>query len=151
MLLLFWAAWLTLAFGSNACDILKTLGWLAESWPFASGNYDFLVRTTARYGPPAWINGLLFGGVMAWQAGAALLFWRAGLRSGGPNGQAAARLALAVGIALWAAFMLADEVCIAYPIERTHLGLFIAQLATLLVVELLPAGEADAGSANGRA
>jgi hypothetical protein len=41
---------------------------------------------------------------------------------------------------LWAAFILADEVFIAYAVAGTHWRLFIAQLTTLLAVELLPEG-----------
>jgi hypothetical protein len=144
-LLFFWAAWLTLVFASNFCDGLKVCGWLPGSWAFASGNYDFLVQTTARYGPPAWVNGLLFVGVIAWEAAAALLFWHAGLRFRGRDGRAATRLAFTAGLGLWAAFMLADEICIAYPVEATHLRLLIGQLASLLVIELLP----DAGTGDG--
>jgi hypothetical protein len=43
-----------------------------------------------------------------------------------------------VSLGLWAAFLVADEVFIAYPVEATHLRLFIAQLVTLLAVEVLP-------------
>ena len=77
-LLFFWAAWLTVVFTTNALDGLKTLGVLAPTWPFASGNYRFLAETTARYGSPGWLDGLLFLGVVAWEAVAAALFWRAG-------------------------------------------------------------------------
>jgi hypothetical protein len=41
---------------------------------------------------------------------------------------------------LWSAFLVADEVLIAYPLEGTHLRLFVAHLVTLLAVELLPEG-----------
>ena len=153
-LLFFWAAWLTVVCVTNALDGLKALGLLAEAWPLASGNYRFLAETTARYGSPAWLNGLLFLGVVAWEAVAAALFWRAGWRSRdrkGPGG-GAARAAFAAGLGLWAAFLLADEVLIAYPVEGTHLRLFTAQLVTLLVVELLPdESPRAAGPANGQA
>ena len=43
-----------------------------------------------------------------------------------------------MSLLLWGAFLLADEVFIAYPVAATHLRLFTAQLATLLAVELLP-------------
>jgi hypothetical protein len=39
---------------------------------------------------------------------------------------------------LWGAFLVADEVFIAYPLESTHLRLFIAYLVTLMTIELLP-------------
>jgi hypothetical protein len=150
-LLFFWAAWLTVVFLTNALDGLKALGLLAESWPLASGNYRFVAETTARYGSPGWLNGLLFFGVVAWEGLAAALFWRAGwmFRDNGGRGSGATRIAFAVSLGLWAAFLLADEVLIAYAVEATHLRLFTAQLVTLLAVELLPdlpppaAGSAD--------
>lgn len=45
--------------------------------------------------------------------------------------------AFAVG-GLWAVFMLADEVCKQYDLERVHVLFFIAQLFTLTSLHLLP-------------
>jgi hypothetical protein len=136
-LLLFWAAWLSLVFTTNLLDAAKAAGLLGESWAFASGNYAFLCQTTARYGTPGWVNGLLFAGVICWEALAALLFWLAWWTFRGWPLYAA----FAAGLSLWAAFILADEVFITYAVAGTHWRLFIAQLATLLAVELLPEGE----------
>lgn len=140
MLLIVWAAWLTVVCTTNVLDGLKTLGMLPEAWAFASGNYRFLTETTARYGAPGWVNALLFSGVIAWDAIAALLFWRAGwlFRVSRRKGIDAAHVAFGVSLCLWGAFLLADEVFIAYDVEGTHLRIFTAQLATLFVVELLP-------------
>jgi hypothetical protein len=137
-LLLFWALWLSLVLVTNVLDGAKALGLLAESWTFASGNYAFLCRTTARHGTPEWVNRVLFAGVIAWEALAALLFWLAAWTYRG-------RLlypAFAVGLSLWAAFILADEVFVAYEVAGTHWRLFVAQLVTLLAIELLPDREA---------
>src|SRR5689334_7007311 len=79
-LLLFWAVWLSVVFTTNTLDGCKALGWLDPNWPFASGNYHFLAETTARYGIPGWLNGLLFLGVIVWEGTAAVLFWLAGMR-----------------------------------------------------------------------
>jgi hypothetical protein len=147
-LLFFWAAWLTVVTLTNALDGMKALGLLAEAWPFASGNYRFLAKTTARYGSPGWLNGVLFAGVVAWEAVAAALFWRAAWRL--RRGRGAARVAFAAGLGLWAAFLLADEVLIAYPVEATHLRLLTAQLVTLLVVELVPDEPPRAGGQESR-
>lgn len=146
-LLLFWAAWLSEVFMTNLLDGAKALGILGESWTFASGNYAFVAQTTARYGTPAWANAVLFAGVIAWEGIAAALFWRAcwAFRGGG-MGRATVYAASVVGLSLWAAFILADEVFIAYPVSATHWRLFIAQLVTLLAVELLPEG----GRGDGR-
>jgi hypothetical protein len=70
LLLAFWASWHTLVFATNLGDGAKALGLLGQGWAFASGNYRFLVETTARYGTPSWLNGLLFGGVLCWEGAA---------------------------------------------------------------------------------
>jgi hypothetical protein len=56
-----------------------------------------------------------------------------------PGGQAVSR-AFLVSLALWAAFLLADEICLAYETEATHLRVFMAQLLSCLVLALLPDG-----------
>jgi hypothetical protein len=147
-LLLFWATWLSVVFTTNLLDGAKALGVLDESWTFASGNYAFLTQTTSRHGTPEWLNAVLFAGVVGWEGLAAVLFWAAwwAFRGGGA-GRPAVYAASCAGLSLWAAFVLADEVFIAYPVEGTHWRLFIAQLATLLAVELLPEGGAGSGRA----
>jgi hypothetical protein len=139
LLLLFWSAWFTVVLATNLLDGCKALSLLPEGWPLASGNYRFLVETTARYRTPAWLNGLLFTGVIGWEALATLLFWLAWRRCRGTlAGRRTLYAAFTAGLGLWGAFLIADEVFIAYPVEATHLRLFIAQLASLLAVELLP-------------
>jgi hypothetical protein len=138
-LLLFWAAWLTIVFTTNLLDGAKAVRLLGEDWTFASGNYRFLVETTARYGTPAWLNGLLFSGVIVWEGAAAVLFWLAWWRfAGRGRGTRAVYAAFTTSLTLWAAFLLADEVFLAYAVEGTHLRLFATHLATLLAIELLP-------------
>ena len=132
-LILFWAAWLSVVFLTNLCDAGKTLGLLEESWSFASGNYRFVSQTTARHGTPDWFNAVLFGGVILWEGLAAALTWRA-VWSGRP----ALYAAFTVSLLLWAGFAISDEMFIAYTVEGSHLRLFVAQLVTLLAVELLP-------------
>src|SRR3954451_14418123 len=110
-LVAFWAVWLTVVCASNAADAAKVLGLLPESWTFASGNFRFVSETTARYGVPGWMNGVLFAGVIAWEALAALLFWRAAMTLG----RRALYPAFTVSLLLWAAFLVSDELFIAYP------------------------------------
>jgi len=138
-LLLFWAAWLTVVFATNLLDGAKAVG-LLEDWAFASGNYRFLCETTARYGTPGWLNGFLFAGVICWEGAAAALFWLAWkrFRGRGRQGHRTLYAAFTAGLTLRAAFLLADEVFLAYAVAGTHLRLFTAQLATLLAIELLP-------------
>jgi len=147
ILLAFWAAWLSLVFATNLFDAVKTAGLLGESWLFASGNYHFLAETTARYGTPVWLNMLLFLGVICWEGVAALLFWLAWwtFHGRGKDNTVMLYAAFTAGLALWAAFLVADEVFVAYAVEGTHLRLFTAQLATLLAVELLPENQKTAG------
>jgi hypothetical protein len=139
-LLFFWTAWLTVVFTTNVLDGVKALGLLGDHWAFASGNYRFLVNTTARYDTLAWLNGLMFVGVICWEGIAAVLMGLACLRFGEGRERRERFLyaAFTVSLTLWLAFAIADEVFIAYAVEGAHLRLFTAQLATLLAIELLP-------------
>ena len=139
-LLLFWTAWFAVVFLTNVFGGLKAMGALPPSWKFASGNYQAVAKATARYGPPVWLPPVLFVGVVLWQLAAAALFaWAAGawLLDGRLDWRAV-NLAFGAGIGLWAAFMLADEIVLKYEFERTHELLFIAQLASLVAMHVLP-------------
>ena len=52
--------------------------------------------------------------------------------------ETARNAAFIVSLGLWGAFILAEEVLLAYPLEAVHLRLLTAQLATLLVLTLVP-------------
>jgi hypothetical protein len=140
-LLAFWSVWLTLVCLTNVLDGARALGLLDQDWAFASGNYCLLVATTARYETPMWLNGVLFVGVICWEGLAAVLFWLTLLRFRGRAGAEGTPLlytAFTVSLLLWAGFMIADDVFIAYALEAIHIRLFVAQLMTLLAIELLP-------------
>jgi hypothetical protein len=139
LLLLFWAVWLSVVFLTNLADAGKGLGWLGESWAFASGNFKAIKETTARYGAPDWVNAVLFAGVILWEGIAAVLFWRAAWTFRGRRSEPRVVYgAFTTSLLLWGAFLIADEVCVAYPVESAHRQLFIAHLATLLAIALLP-------------
>jgi hypothetical protein len=139
LLLLFWAVWWSVVFLSNVADAGKGLGVVDESWAFASGNWNFIQETTARYRTPAAVNVLLFAGAIVWEGTAAVLFWWAGWRFRGRNSaRKAVYRAFATALLLWGGFLVADEVLIAYPVAATHLRLFMAHLVTLIAVALLP-------------
>lgn len=136
---LFWALWLTVVTITNVFDLLKAIGVLPPEWSFASGNYGFVAETVAVNNVGGPLVTLLFIGVIIWEALAALLLWRAFLAyNTTPAGLQAVYTAFAVSLALWAAFMLADELFFAYDVEATHMRIFTAQLVTLLAIRLLP-------------
>lgn len=139
-LLLFWTAWFAVVFLANGFGGLKAMGSLPPSWKFASANYQAVVKATAMYEPPAWVPPLLFAAVLLWQLTVAALFaWAAGAwLLEGRLAWRAVNLAFGGGIALWAAFMLADEITLKYEFERTHELLFIAQVASLVAMHALP-------------
>lgn len=136
-LLFFWSLWLTLVFLTNTAEGLKVAGFLPPHWKFASDNYRAIKEATALYAPPEWATAILFAGVVLWQGLATLLFW---LSLSGYTGGDLGRVYLAflASLGLWAAFMIADELCRAYEQQSSHLLIFTAQLATLLVIGLLP-------------
>ena len=96
--------------------------------------------STAQVGLPLHLD--VFGGVVLVDAGvAAVLFWRAGWSfRGRSSARKAVYRAFTTSLLLWGAFLVADEVCIAYPLESTHLRLFVAHLVTLMAIDLLPEG-----------
>lgn len=131
--LFFWAVWFTIVVLTNVFDVLKANGVVPAGWTFASGNWGLMIKVTGVHGTPVAVVALLFLGVMAWQALAAILFWRA-WAAGGRGGVAA----FTVSLALWAAFTLADEIFIAYTLAPVHLRLFGLQLLSVLALRLLP-------------
>ena len=138
-LLCFWATWFSIVCLTNVFDILKVDGRLGASWKLASRNYELVAKAVSLYQAPRWVPRLLFLGVIAWQLAAAALFWIA--FAAGTNGAISlprADAAFAAGILLWAAFMVADEITIKYAMEQPHELLLIAQLASLLVIHLVP-------------
>ena len=137
-LILFWGAWFSIVFLTNAFSAMKAGGMLPPTWRFASKNDEMVAKAVSIYAPPPWVPRFLFLGVMAWQLLAAALFWYALASSGGAGivDLDAVNAACGAGIALWAAFMIADEITIKYAMEQPHELLFIAQLASLLVMHL---------------
>jgi hypothetical protein len=133
-----WSLWWTVVFATNLADAAKALGLLGQGWAFASGNYRLVTETIARYGPPPWLSGLLFFGVLCGEGLIACLFWRASWLIGVERtGQRAVRWAFIAAFTLWGAFLIADEICAAYAVEATHVRVFTAQMVTLLVLECL--------------
>ena len=139
-IVVFWAMWFAIVFSTNLCDGLKGLGILPPVWAFASGNYPFMKIVTGRYQIPDNVTALLFLGVVAWEGLATVLFWRAVFLNRRQLNFVGTPIysAFACGLALWSAFVLADELFIAYDLEASHLRLFIAQLVSLLFLELSP-------------
>ena len=138
-LLLFWAAWFSIVFLTNLFGGMKALGILPQGWRFASKNYEAVVAATAMYRPAPWVAPALFAIVVMWQMNVAALFAWTLIESvkAGTIYVLAANWAFGAGIALWAAFMLADEITLKYEFERTHELLFIAQLASLIALHVL--------------
>lgn len=134
-LLAFWSLWFGVVFASNAADALQQLGWLATDAGFVSGNYSLIVRALSVYAPPAGLAAALFAAVIALQLASALLFAHAALAEPSP---ARTIPAFATGLGLFGGFLLADEILLVYRelpgIGGTHLGVFVALLASLLVV-----------------
>jgi hypothetical protein len=140
-LIAFWTLWFAIVCLTNLFAGLKVLGIVPKQTKFASQNFALVTRAVSTYRPPPWLPGLLFCGVILWQFLAALLFARAFLASLTAHALvwSPVNTAFATGIALWAAFMIADEIFVEYNNERSHIMLFAAQLITLVGLHLLPA------------
>ena len=139
-LLAFWWLWFVLVLFTNLCEGMKLLHRVPWTWKFASHNYQPVALALAEYAAPSWLPKVLFVGILLWQLLTALLFGGAAILSFAQHSLSWGWVdaAFAAGLALWAAFMLADEFCKQYDPERSHILFFTAQLVTLLALHLLP-------------
>ena len=138
----FWALWLSVVTLTNVTNALRTAGVLPTTFAFASDNLQLIETTTSIYGVPRAATRLLFAGVIVWEAAAALLLYRAAarLRRGDGGGL---EVAFAAAMGVFAAFMIVDELLLAYQLQGGHARLFVALGVTyLLVREPAALGEA---------
>jgi hypothetical protein len=143
IILLFWALWISAVVLLNIGDLLKVIGLLPSDWRFASGNYHAIVDATNRYALPRRLDLVLFAGIIVWETLSAGLFWRAFRiwRRRLPQAGRAVYLAVLSLFALFATFILADELFHDYRIEGDHRSITLLLLASLLVLVLLPERE----------
>jgi hypothetical protein len=146
--LLFWAAWLSVVAATNLLNGLQALGMLPESFQFVSGNWTWINQVMDPIGVPRLMQAALFAGAIAWEVLGAMLFWWAvATYRGRPlTEEKVAVFACGVNLALWAAFQVLDEVFLAYQPEAVHRVIFISQMATLLLLHLLPNSKQQPGS-----
>jgi hypothetical protein len=137
--LFFWACWFTLACTTNILDLILAMGKLSANWHFHSGNYTLLARTLSIYSVPAYLLNILFMLDISVQGLSAILFFlalSAYLRR--KHGWLLINSAFTVSIALWAVFIIMEEIFIAYQYESVHIRLFMFELLTLLTIHSLP-------------
>ncbi len=137
VVLLSWAGWISVVWTTNVLDLLRHLGVLPSSWGFASGNLAWIISTTQIYAAPEWMNILMFVGVIVWEGLMVIQFWRAVIAGDTGSRQAHARFGFILGVGLFGAFTIADEIFLAYETEATHFRIFIALLVSVVAVSLL--------------
>ncbi len=141
-IILFWAVWLTLVVILNLLDVLKNTGVLSTNWKFNSGNFPFMQAVVKVYGTPNAITWALYAGAIVWEIVAIVLLWAA-LGTFDPSNLRLVNLAFLVNLALWAVFVIMDEIFLAFlvpgfNIMETHRSLFTANLVSLMAIHLLP-------------
>jgi hypothetical protein len=139
-LLVFWGTWYLIAFSTNLCDIFQAMRVLPQTWRFASGNLQSVIKATSTYPVPRWLPRLLFFGVLGWQCLAWFLFGWAVISSvsRGSIDAEAMNAAFVAGVSLWAAFMIADELFKQYETEHVHVLFLIAQVLSFAVLHVSP-------------
>ena len=138
--LLYWSLWFSVILATSVVHGLKALGILSEGWRFAFGDYKLISSWTWIYGEPAGVHGFFLATLVVCEAAIMVLFWRAfgkfhGLKNADRRSLAAAFI-LALG--LFVTFLVADQVSSAYLYEGSHVRIFVAQVASLLGIYLLP-------------
>lgn len=138
--LLFWAMWFSCAWLSNFFDLLKHAEWISPYWTFVSGNFTFVQNVLSIYKLPTVVAEILFVGVLFLEGLIALFFWKAFLTfsPGQPARLIWVNRAFTLSAGLWAAFLVTEEIFIAYLYEQSHLLLFLAQLICLMMIHAIP-------------
>ncbi len=142
-LLIFWAffySWICL---TNVLDGLKELHLLPNTWHYTSGNFAFILSVITLQNFSKILATILFSGDILWQAITAVFFWSAVFQfevKEETKSLAAVTTAFALGIALWATFIMAIEIFIAYEkiSEGTFFHLLMANLISLLFIGWFP-------------
>lgn len=139
MCLLFWGAWFFIASLSNLFDFIGALYGLPINWHFHSGNYLALAQVLQIYNTPTIILNILFIIDTLVQMLSAILFSIAALYFYRFRQiSLIVNAALGVSMALWASFLLLEEIFIAYSFEHVHIRLLVFEMITLLMMHLLP-------------
>ena len=142
-LLLFWALWLSVVSASNAVDALEGTGILSPGWRFASGNFALVAESLSIYSLPQIWAAVLFSLVLFVELASSALFWRAALDPNplSPHAQPRILYPFFVGIGLFCAFLVFDEVLLVYRrfpgLETTHFAVLSALVLSLILIRVL--------------
>jgi hypothetical protein len=135
-ILLLWAVWLSMVTFMNILEALKAAKVLPESVK-ASSNWTLMLRVTSVYKTPLWIDGVMFAGVIIWEAVASVYLWAAFFTANIET----ATTALILCIALWGAFILVNQFFLVFNSEpavaTVHRDLFVVFVLSLLALRLL--------------
>ena len=135
-ILLLWAMWLSMVTVMNILETLKALHLLPQNFK-ASSNWSLMLRLTAIYKTPIWLNAFMFVGVIVWETVATLFLWAAFFT----GNLETATTAMIICIALWAAFILLNQFFLVFTTEpavaTVHRDLFVAFLVSLMALRLL--------------
>lgn len=139
-LVIFWAMWFSMATLTNFMDLLTHLSLLPEHFSFASHNENLMKGIMSLYHLPDSVVLFAFILIITYEFIITCTFWIAavGFLKSLPSRMALVNRAFTLSIALWAAFMVGEEIFIAYAFEGVHLDLLVAQLICLMAIHLLP-------------
>lgn len=137
-ILFFWACWFLIAFSTNLIDLLNAFH-VTNEWKFHSGNYRTLENVINIYHAPSFILNLFFCSDIFIQGIAALLFFAASLRFWKSyDALPCINFAFGISMALWAMFLIMEEIFLAYSYEATHIRLLLLEMLSLFAFYLLP-------------
>lgn len=137
--LLFWSMWFALACMTNLFDFMNIFTLIPPDWRFRSNNYMLLSQVLSVYDTQNWLLNFLFFCNTVVQGAVAIIFFGAVfLYAFKREPWFYINLAFGLSMALWATYLVLEEVFIAYAFEATHMRLFMFEIIMLLMIHLLP-------------
>ncbi len=140
--LLFWGCWFAIASMTNVFDFLYAIDVLPKTWVFRSGNYGALGSVFRIYfDSPVFLNVMFIADFSVQMLSAGLFYLAFIFVWSKRNAWFLINTAFALSMALWAAFLIFEEIFLAYTYEPIAINLIVIELLTLLAVHFLPENE----------
>lgn len=133
--LFFWGSWFSVVCLTNLCDVLKLWHFLPKDWLWFSGNWELVRHLFETQHWSFKLAGALFGIIISWELLIVVSFFYSFyvFSKRKDNSINTINRAFAIALSFWAAFLLGDEILLAYVQESQHIILASLMLLNALL------------------